>query len=545
MLSHEGVDTNICFLILEVRKQVQKTQAFLDTADESLIGSILSRDDYIDNLRSIIQRKCFAQVATLKQVDGPSVDLLKAYDVVSQNLERIADFCEDITDQAQHIEKKTVLSDHDFAPFFEEVLAGLDRIDRALFERNVQVALQVCRCEYNLDRHYAKRLDQTIGELEDGGDPHALVTMAFIYHYFERMGDALLNIGEAVISACLGERIKISRFWALEETLDDMQPRASSAPLSLQPMADTRSGSRISRVQDGTSDRSRAVIFKEGRLNKLLDEKRNIERWHEVMPGLAPRIHSFHEYGDSGSTLFEYLPGQTFEEILLQSELRELDTAMQAIFATIRAAWERTKAPTPSGARFISQLGKRLNDVYAIHPDFKRPDHTIGSVAVQSFPGIVEQVRNLDDELLCPFSVFIHGDMNVDNIIYDAERQEVHFIDLHRSSMMDYVQDVSVFLVSNYRLQALQNPVRSRLNLIMERFFEFVREFARDSEDTTFQARLCLGLARSFVTSTRFVLDRDMAKSMFFRARYLLDQLVATDRQELADFRVPLEVLLD
>jgi hypothetical protein len=110
---------------------------------------------------------------------------------------------------------------------------------------------------------------------------------------------------------------------------------------------------------------------------------------------------------------------------------------------------------------------------------------------------------------------------------------------------MDYVQDVSVFLVSNHRLQVFDAPVRRRINRVVMRFHEFAQEFAEGAEDTTFSARLALGLARSFASSTRFVLDEEFAKSMFLRSRYLLDRLLAWDAQDLASFRIPPEVLVD
>ena len=37
------------------------------------------------------------------------------------------------------------------------------------------------------------------------------------------------------------------------------------------------------------------------------------------------------------------------------------------------------------------------------------------------------------------------------------------------------------------------------------------------------ELRLALGLARSFASSTRFILDQTLAAAMFLRARYLLE----------------------
>ncbi|MCA8913744.1 MAG: phosphate uptake regulator PhoU, partial [Planctomycetes bacterium] len=106
-------------------------------------------------------------------------------------------------------------------------------------------------------------------------------------------------------------------------------------------------------------------------------------------------------------------------------------------------------------------------------------------------------------------------------------------------------QDVSVFIVSNQRLQVFEKPVRNRLNHVAQSFFEFARSFAESTGDRTFEARLALGLARSLATSTRFVLDEDFAKSMFLKSRYLLEQLLKHPADQLETFKLPQEVLVD
>ena len=54
---------------------------------------------------------------------------------------------------------------------------------------------------------------------------------------------------------------------------------------------------------------------------------------------------------------------------------------------------------------------------------------------------------HLDDEL-APLSVRIHGDLNVDNIIYRSDVESVRLIDVHRShlnaEMRDVKQEISI-----------------------------------------------------------------------------------------------------
>ena len=265
MLAHEGIDENLRFLILEVQKQLEHTRDYMDTRAEPLVEKILARDDYIDNLKTVVQRKCFVLAGEAAGEAIPSVDMLRALDVISANLERISDFCENIIKQLGFLGSYKILERHDFSPYFDEVINTVDEIEEAIFEQDLQLALTICRAEHTLDQMYGDSFREILAELEGSSNPHELLTVLFISHYFERMGDSLLNIGEAVISSCLGERIKIDQFQALEETLG---ARGLEGDVILEAMGETRSGCRIDRVTERDEDRSNSVIFKEGRNRK-------------------------------------------------------------------------------------------------------------------------------------------------------------------------------------------------------------------------------------------------------------------------------------
>lgn len=541
-----GIKDNLTFLAVEVGKQLEKTESLLASASLSGAQSVVNKDDYIDNLKTFIQRKCFAQAAAISPDDSSAVDLLKAIDVIAVNLERISDFCENIISQTQFIEEPELVDAFDFAPLFEQVRLGVDLVTEALFERDTQLALRICRTEHVLDRLYAKAFRRILRKLEKGEFAQTLVTLLFIFRYLERAGDSLLNIGEAILSALLGERIKIDQFRALEDSLETADLDQALSKVALESVKETKSGARISRVRRSSgADAGRLVIFKDGRMQKLLDERRSIEAWNRVMPGLVPQIFSFNHRGDYASILFEYIEGTNFDDILLSGRTAEVASALQAVKDTMLEIWTKSRQGVPTTARFVSQMKKRVEEVYAVHPEFQGTRQHIGSVTVLSMDELIEKAQPLDDQLKCPFSVFIHGDFNVDNIIYDGDAKHVHFIDLHRSSMSDYVQDVSVFLVSNHRLQVFERPIRRLIHQTMVHFFHFARDFAQANGDRTFEVRLALGLARSYATSTRFVLDKDFAQSMFHRSQYLLESVLATPPDALEGYRLTEDVLHD
>ncbi|HKO95342.1 MAG TPA: phosphotransferase, partial [Polyangiaceae bacterium] len=292
--------------------------------------------------------------------------------------------------------------------------------------------------------------------------------------------------------------------------------------------------------------KDRSVIFKEGKTKKLLEERDSIARWEVLMPGIAPRIYSFHDGGEDGAILFEYLPGGTFESVLLNQPWHEVTRALDGIQRTLVEVWTHTRKAEPVKPHFLQQLSTRFDDVLAVHPEFGHGDARLGNKEISSYLRLADRLLAYDQTLCAPFAVFIHGDFNVDNVIYDPAADSVRFIDLHRSRMMDYVQDISVFLVSHFRLQFLETPVRRRINATILRFFDFARAYAARVGDTTFDQRLALGVARSFATSTRFVLDPQLARSMFLRSRYILERINELhERGRATDFQLTQEVLVD
>ncbi|MCB9464014.1 MAG: phosphotransferase [Candidatus Eisenbacteria bacterium] len=540
----EGIDDNLRFLILEVRGQLERTERLLSDLQTSPDRRLQTKDDYIDNLKTVIQRKCFLLAGEVARDNRATVDLLKAIETVAVNLERIADFCENVVSQTQYVLEPEVLDREQFQPFFVAIQTALGLVERALFSRDIKLALRICRSEYEIDGLYKAVFDQLLEELKSGQRTQSLVTAIFIYRYFERMGDSLLNVGEAILSAYLGERIKIGQFEALEDSLESAQLGAEMATVQFLPVKETRSGSRIGRIVPSGDGRT-SVIFKDGPTDKIRAERQGVLEWHAIRPGLVPKIYSFHEHGVNASILFEYLPGKNFEEIVLGGEAGELQAALRSICDVLGDVWKRTRLDEPVPARFLDQLRDRLPDIYQVHPEFARPGAGIGTMHVLSFEESLEALSSVEHALAAPFSVFAHGDFNADNVIYEPGSGGVHFIDVHRSKRMDYVQDISVFLVSSFRLPVFDEAARRRIGSTIRTFLEFAGEFANRSGDRYFQARLALGLARSFATSTRFVLDEEFSKTLFFRARYLVDLLRGVPEEDLDSFKIPREVLLD
>jgi phosphate uptake regulator/aminoglycoside phosphotransferase (APT) family kinase protein len=534
-----NISNNLHFLIVEVVSQISNLQDCLKTPSFSLARRILDRSGYAYNLMRQIHDHCHHRVS---KVAGSGTDAasLRAIEAIATDLERITGLCRECIQQLEHLQNRHCTGAKACSRMLNKITRELERIEAAIRKNDTTLALKMGRIKARLDTASKKLTKKLTAKLKRKKHRKDLVAGLFLVHAIEQMGDAVLNISEVIISVTLGQPINIDRYHSLRASMADLDSSRHQSELVAKPIAETRSGSNISGISTaGCKDAGYVAIYKDGKKRKLREERRGLTSWQEIYPGLAPKILSYHKRGQSASLLIEHLAGQTLEQILLHESPPLLNQTLKQLHRTLGKVWRETYTPKRVAAGYMHQLSKRLEEVYTIHPEFGHDAGRICGQSVPAFGTLLKRAHRLEAGLSAPFSVYIHGDFNVDNIIYDPLEKKINFIDLHRSRYMDYVQDVSVFMVSNYRLQIFDALLRRRILMLTQDFYRFAARHARKSTDSTFELRLALGLARSFATSTRFILDKSLARAMFLRARYLLEQVLAADLTDPVSFRVP------
>jgi len=537
-----NIRDNLRFLIAEVSSQISNLKTYFQSPSVTVAKRILDRSGYAYNLKMRIQDSCLSNSMGRK---GGEVDSLsfRAIESIATDLERIAELCRDTVHQVGYLRNRQCLHYKRYLPLFDLVQKGISLIEEVIESRDTRLALKIGRIEQKIDRAYRKLRKRYTDELRRNRDTEDLISALFVAQSVEQMGNALLTISEAIISVNLGQPIDMERYYSMKESVENLVSEARFSNLVIEPITETRSGSGISGISeaDGKGGNGYVAIYKDGKKRKLKEEREGVESWHEIYPGLAPKILSYKKRGESASLLIEHLAGQTFEQILLHEPRPLLQKTLKHLSKTLTSVWKETRLKKPVSADYMGQLAKRLDEVYRIHPEFRQSDSRINGFGIPSFDTLQRRAKAYEKQLKAPFSVYIHGDFNVDNIIYDPLEKRINFIDLHRSRYMDYVQDVSVFMVSNYRLQVLDARIRRRIMDVATEFYRFSRLFADNNGDRSFELRLALALARSFATSTRFILDQTLAQAMFLRARYLIERLLETDPANAKSFRVPIE----
>lgn len=557
MVTHDALEENFRFLVMEVESLIRATFGFLNAPTRELYGKIVSRDDYVDNLKTIIENKCYSEIHTRSNsLSKGDVNRIRAIQVMGVNLERIADFCVNIVGQTGYLTDHAFLHNYNYKEIFVEIERAVSQVLGVYRNQDLGGALSICKAEHELDRMYKASFDRIMSELRTGLNVQNLITVLFIFRYLERVGDSLLNIGEALMMTILGEKIKIEQFEALQQTLSKTGFSGPITDIDFQSIWGGRSGCRIGRVDQreggggphGDEARESDIhgsIYKEGVVDKIEKEKENLDRWARIFPGLVAHVFSYHvdEEQDKASLLVEFLPGCTLDEVVLTGDEELVTNSLFVLTQTMSDVWENTLEKKPIPVNYTEQIRSRLPAVRQVHPDFERLPQKLGSSRIDSTEELLKECAELEKELGAPFSVFIHGDFNINNIVYNHTKERIHLIDVYRSRQFDYVQDVSVFIASNFRMPIFDHGLRARLNWVAGEFYSFGRQFAERQGDETYQARLALALARSFFTSTRFELNFEFAKIMFKRGHFLLEKLISHRDRKWENFRLPTAVL--
>lgn len=535
-----AIDENLHFLCAEIDGQLAGLEAYFKVPGQAAAQKVLLRAGYSYNLAAKVN-KASTQGLSRKKVSHEMQNLLRNVELVASNLDLISRLTRRSLTHAEDVKRKECIRPDAYAKVVAQVRTSLKLIQPALSRADSKSAVRIGQISEKLDDLYDRMFRTLTADMRKSKHTADLANSLLVANEMRRMGDALQAISEAILSVNIGQSVQFERYFTLKNLLPDT--KEDDTP-ELELLAETRSGSAISSVRSrDASGETVNAVFKDGELSKVRKERAGVKSWQSIYPGLAPKILSYEKRGQSAALLIEHLPGYTFEQLVLNESDDLLAEAQKKLAGTLRDVWRSTRMDEPAEMSSMRQLSRRLPEVYRVHPEFHAAPQRLGAFRLSGFEDLVRAAGAREAQLGAPFSVHIHGDFNLDNVIYDPIEKAVHFIDLHRSRYMDYVQDVSVFMVSNYRLQIQDIPVRRRLAKVACDVHKVAAKFARSQKDETYEYRLALGLARSFASSTRFVFDKSHARRMFIRSRFLLEQVLNCPEGREARFKLPITEL--
>ncbi|SFR61187.1 aminoglycoside phosphotransferase family protein [Thiomicrospira sp. ALE5] len=360
----------------------------------------------------------------------------------------------------------------------------------------------------------------------------------------------LSQLTERISQLAEGVHAEPEQWRALQATLAQTEAdnlARDAGNLQLETLAHTKSGCVISKVAAEHDPHAPLGVVKQGQRVKIKQEKSQFARWQDYAPGLVPDVYGYHREGEQAALFVEFLDGIRLDHWLTQAKPKGYLASLALVCERLEEVWRNQAITLASKDNppklFMQQLQDRLNDVWHVHGNFKKELHQLGSLKGIKLRQLIKQAHKLEAQLQPPQHYFCHGDLNLDNILLRPDNQQIFLVDLHRSGYQDYLQDIAVLMVSHFRLQVYDAEHRQLIGQSMTQLYQFAETFAASQQDAAIHPRLALGLARSFITSTRFVLDETHARAMFDRGRLLLTLLLDYAKtHDPADFRIDTEI---
>ncbi|MFT7044389.1 MAG: phosphate uptake regulator [Candidatus Azotimanducaceae bacterium] len=528
----EGLNIDLQFLILEVKKQARASASVIDNPTTTKIKKVNSREKFIDNLKNTLESKSYFNIH--RQEEG-RMNHFKAVITIASNLKRMADFFNSISSKMSYVEDSGAFVEFDLKRYYQVIYKALDAIYPALLEQNLETAQALCDYEQVLDDYYDETTALVQLKLSKRGKVSDLMILLTIIQYLERVGDNLLNIGEAILDIHVGEKLGILQYRNLKKGLEGQNIKLGDSSVAFKRIMNTRSGCRVARIISTPAEGDKTSIFyKEGDPEKIAEEVDGLRLWQEQFPGLTPQVLWHRARKDSATILLEYIEGQDLLNILI-NDGGKLDQALDLLAREQTNVWKSSIKRKSVKTNYVGQLLRRKNDIESVHPSLFESSHDLSQ--------LIKAATKIERMLPAPFSTLIHGDFNADNVIFQLDESRMYYVDVHRSGFGDYVQDVSVFLVSNFRVPIFSPDIRQRLNAANQRMYDCAADYAKKQKDQLFDARLALGLFRSLVTSTRFVFDQAFSYQLMDRAAMILQDLKSHE-DNLKKFKMNTDLFL-
>lgn len=532
----KNLQCDLKLLLAEVDQYLEKVWNYLSDPSESAGEDLRHKVAYISSLAVAVRSQNY-ELESRPRRDGDqrAPRFLRGLRSIISRLHRISELALNVVRQFGHLSQPDFMEAYELEEFFDEIHRGLHLIRPALEQRKLKLAIRICEVEERLDALYADRFQRLIQEMDQGlGRPGDRVTTLMVVHYLERIGDFMLEIGEELLFILLGENLKYSQYLALEAGWKASgrggQPGVAAG--GFHSIWSGRSGCRLGvvRIEGIGQAQGEAVFFKHGPVAKLEKERDNLEIWSGLWPGLPPAVRAFVPAGEgqgSAALVLEYIRGRTLRDMFMgQTEAEEVRRELLRALTLMSGLWKETRREEETRAGFARQAEKRLGPVRSLYPDLLNFKGLVGGIRIKSIDSLLDEAGAYERDLPAPFAVRIHGDFNLSNIMRDEASGDFRFIDLYRSRLSDYAQDLSVMILSILRLPLFGVEACDRLSRAANLVWLFARDFAASAQDPTLEARLTFGLARSYLTSARFEPRRAVAARFLGYSRHLWEKLV-------------------
>jgi phosphate transport system protein len=186
--------------------------ALIALADQNLhlADVTIERDDIVDDMRLVIEKKCIELIAT-QHPKAKDLRRIFAAIAIASDVERVADYSVDIAKIVYRLPDKPFFKPLIDIPKMERAVAKMLREGLEGFvSRDLELIKKVMQSDDEIDRLYEMLHDELVEFMKR--DPSTIdqaVQLLFVSRYLERIADHITNIGERVFYVETGQVIKM------------------------------------------------------------------------------------------------------------------------------------------------------------------------------------------------------------------------------------------------------------------------------------------------------------------------------------------------
>ena len=225
----DALNADIRLMAELVEKNLEKAKHGLLERDSAACADVIADDEEIDQLEKSIDEDGL-KIITLYQPVATDLRSIVATMKVSTNLERVGDQAVGIAKRARKMNKNPEIPEiHDIESLFEIAIRLLRMALQALYERDVEIAMEVKDRDNDLDKaHKALGKQLTARMIEDPERIRDYLDLQFMARFLERVGDHAKNISDEAVF--VASAVDIRHGGSLPEETDETSPSDQPTP---------------------------------------------------------------------------------------------------------------------------------------------------------------------------------------------------------------------------------------------------------------------------------------------------------------------------
>ncbi len=194
-----------------VESMLAKAVESLKNQDSKLAQEVIKMEEDIDRQEKLIEQNCLRLIATQQPLAKDLRKIVAGFKIIT-DLERMADYCEDIANITLRLADKPLIKPLIDLPRMSAITQKMVKsaLDSYVYE-DVELAYKMCKNDDTVDHIYAQIFRELLTYMmEDPKTISQATSLLFTGRYIERIADHATNIGERVIYLVTGEKKELN-----------------------------------------------------------------------------------------------------------------------------------------------------------------------------------------------------------------------------------------------------------------------------------------------------------------------------------------------